>query len=101
MNEESGGSNPLSHPKMIKKYMNKEQLVTENLFYRLLPSPTFSWDRESSLTIGKKISMESRLEAKADIEEIKRNQSLSPSSAINKITPRALSWQYTKFLDHI
>lgn len=89
--------------KLKKQTMNnKEKLpVKDDLFGRLLNRQLFPWPNESSSTINNKIRKSAKNEAKSTIEALSRNLKLSPRSVLDKVLPRATSWQFPELLDHI
>lgn len=82
--------------------MNKEILATsENLLRRLLSRRLFPWPEEKQTTVGEKIAASAQQEAKETITTLNQELTLSPRAVIDKVTPRAESWQFEALLDHI
>lgn len=81
--------------------MSREnQPVKEDLLGRLLDRLTFPWSEEEQMTIREKITAEAGKEANEKIARLTQDFAISPLNVVEKIRPRAASWQLEKLLGH-
>lgn len=81
---------------------NKEMLMqNDGLLGRVLNRQVFAWPEESPTTIRKKIALRAQNAAEEKIITLNQSIALKPSSVIEKVSPRADSWQYLQLLGHI
>lgn len=101
----AGGSIPLSHPKYQLEYMTEmlkpsEEPANEKLYQRFQEALTFPWDGNKT-TIQKLIINQAKDTTAKSIAELTQNLKLKSYDLINRLKPRAESWQASKLLDHI
>lgn len=87
---------------MRNKAMNRKEspIIRENLLGRLVNRQVFSWPGEKQSTIQEKINFYAQLEAKQKMLALNQALTSSPKTALQKVRPRAESWQFGELLDH-
>lgn len=96
-----GFESPQPPQMKVKNTMNKERLtIPNNLLQRLLESRVFAWNLKTSITINDYLFNSARKRSKDRIVTLEQDLTVSPKTAIQKVKPRAETWQYAKLLDH-
>lgn len=85
--------------KTMERMKSQEALDIETLFGRLLNRQMFAWENKSR-TIGRTIIDSSQLRTRETLEQLRRNINTETGQVIEKISGRAGSWGYGKYLDH-
>lgn len=83
---------------MKETEMKQEVIDTDQLLRRLLARPTFQWDNSEPATIEQVIKASSQAEARKQITLLNKDSQLTSSSVMDKVTPRAASWQFQDLL---
>jgi len=70
------------------------------LLGRLMKRRVFLWPEENQATIGELVENNVQQEARQRIETLNQSINLSPQKVLEKVRPRAESWQFGELLDH-
>lgn len=75
-------------------------IINNSCLSRLLNRPAFAWKESKRETIEERLEKSSSEEARGRIAALNEAQILTPKQVLEKVQPRAASWDFKTLLDH-